>query len=84
MTMRTASAKRAPSRARFVLCLRNDGYSASLEERKIYRTIPDKEARARRLLRVVDESGEDYLYPAEWFVAIRVPQSAVEELVPAP
>ncbi len=65
---------------RFVLCIRNDGYQASLEERKIYRLVPDRDAKAHDLVRVVDESGEDYLYPADWFVPISVPQVAVKEL----
>ncbi|MBI5880307.1 MAG: hypothetical protein HZB53_21870 [Chloroflexi bacterium] len=67
-------------RPRFVLCIRNDGYPASLEERKIYRLIPDRDAKAHDLVRVVDESGEDYLYPAAWFVSITVPQAAITEL----
>jgi hypothetical protein len=64
----------------FVVCLRNDGYSASLEPRKIYRTLPDGEAAAHQLLRVVDESGEDYLFPADYFAPITLPQSVVEAL----
>jgi hypothetical protein len=65
---------------RFVLCIRNEGYGASLEERKIYRLIPDRDARAHDLIRIVDESGEDYLCPADWFVPISVPQAAIKEL----
>jgi hypothetical protein len=61
---------------RFVLCIDNAGYPASLEARKIYASIPDKSAAARGYLRVVDESGEDYLYPASRFVAIAVPTAA--------
>jgi hypothetical protein len=45
----------------FVVCIKNEGYSASLEPRKIYRVVPDGSAAAHRLIRVVDESGEDYL-----------------------
>ncbi len=67
-------------RQRCVLCIRNGGYNASLEERKIYRLIPDRDAKTHDLLRVVDESGEDYLYPAGWFVPISVPQAAIKEL----
>jgi hypothetical protein len=48
----------------FVVCIKNEGYSASLEPRKIYRVVPDSSAAAHRLIRVVDESGEDYLDPA--------------------
>jgi hypothetical protein len=54
----------------FVVCINNDEYPASLELHKIYRTIPDPDAKEDGDLRVIDESGEDYLYPAEWFVLI--------------
>jgi hypothetical protein len=57
----------------FVLCLRNDGYQASLEPRKVYRALPDSEARVHGQLRVVDESGEDYLFPKSFFVEIKLP-----------
>ena len=63
-------------RPRFVVCIKNDGYSASLEKRKIYRVLPDSQASAHSLLRIVDESGEDYLYPADFFVSITLPQPA--------
>ena len=51
----------------FVLCIKNDGYEVSLERRKLYVTIPDPEAAADGQIRVIDESGEDYLYPASHF-----------------
>jgi hypothetical protein len=54
--------------ARFVLCVRNEGYLAGLELRKEYRVLADEQASRRHLLRVIDESGEDYLYPQEYFV----------------
>ena len=57
----------------FVVCLRNDGYVASLEVRKPYPFIRDAEADANRLIRVVDESGEDYLYPARLFRKVALP-----------
>lgn len=60
---------------RFAVCVRNEGYEASLELHKIYRVLPDPDADQEADIRVVDESGEDYLYPAEWFVAIEVPES---------
>jgi hypothetical protein len=53
---------------RFVLCVRNEGYPAALELRKVYRVLGDERAAKRHQVRVVDESGEDYLYPREWFV----------------
>ena len=59
-----------------VICIRIEG-DADLEVRKVYRTIPDEAAARRRHLRVVDASGEDYLYPAEWFVAVEVSEEAL-------
>jgi len=59
---------------RFVVCVRNTGYRASLELRKIYQALPDADARAHSLVRVVDESGEDYLYPETFFRALDLPQ----------
>jgi hypothetical protein len=64
----------------FVVCLRNDGYEASLEPRKIYQVVPDKEAESHSMLRVIDESEEDYLFPASFFASISLPQSLAKEL----
>jgi hypothetical protein len=61
--------------AQFVICVGNKGYPASLELRKIYQVIPDKVAAKLHQIRVIDESGEDYLYPADYFVPVRLPQS---------
>jgi hypothetical protein len=58
---------------RYVVCLRNDGYAASLERHKIYQTLPDAQAKRLGQLRVIDESGEDYLYPADFFASIDLP-----------
>jgi hypothetical protein len=63
--------------ATYVLCVRNEDYEASLELRKIYQIVPDAEAQKNSLIRVIDESGEDYLFPASFFVAIQVPEEAV-------
>ncbi|KYC39909.1 hypothetical protein WA1_28490 [Scytonema hofmannii PCC 7110] len=60
----------------FVVCIRNDDYPASLEVRKIYQVLPDNYANEHRLLRIIDESGEDYLYPVVYFVPIELPQAA--------
>ena len=57
-----------------VVCLDNDGFAASLERRKIYISLPDPEAEKNGLLRVIDESGEDYLYPKASFGAIILPE----------
>ena len=70
--------KQRDSEMQFALCIRNDGYPASLEVRKIYRVLPDAQAAKHQLMRVIDESGEDYLYPVDYFVPITVPQVAVQ------
>jgi hypothetical protein len=64
----------------FVICIANKGYAASLELRKIYQIIPDKSAAALSQVRVIDESGEDYLYPEYFFVPVQLPQ-AVERAI---
>ncbi len=59
---------------RTVVCLDNEGYAASLERWKIYLALSDRAAAERGLLRIIDESGEDYLYPKAMFEAIALPQ----------
>lgn len=66
---------------RFAVCVNNIGYPASLELHKIYRILPDRDAEADGDLRVVDESGEDYLYPADFFVLIELPQAVEASLL---
>lgn len=67
----------------FVICVNNGGCPASLEVRKVYRVIPDAEAELHDYLRVIDESGEDYLHPTDCFVPIELPQAAKRVLVAA-
>ena len=62
---------------RFFLCLRNDGYAASLQPRTVYEGLADPKAESHGMLRIVDESGEDYLFPASLFTPIDVPERAV-------
>jgi hypothetical protein len=64
----------------FVVCINNENYPASLELHKIYRLIQDEDADAEGDIRIVDESGEDYLYPASYFVPINVPHVVEESL----
>lgn len=64
----------------FVVCVRNNGYEASLEPRKIYQALSDKEAESHKMLRVIDETGEDYLFPASLFSPISLPQTLAKEL----
>jgi hypothetical protein len=59
-----------------VLCVKNEGYKVSLEKRKVYRRLPGEPDRDDGLIRVVDESGEDYLFPSEFFVPIILPKAA--------
>jgi len=65
---------------RFAVCVNNAGYAASLEVRKLYEVISDPEAEKDQMIRVVDESGEDYLYSADRFVLAPLP-AAVEQAV---
>ena len=67
----------------FALCLNNEGYPASLEVGKLYRVIDDEQAAAENLLRVVDESGEDYLYHNSHFVFLELPLEVEQALVTA-
>jgi len=64
------------SQLRFVVCVKNKGYAASLELSKLYQAVSDDLAAKLRQIRVIDESGEDYLYPQEYFVPVEIPQSA--------
>ena len=69
---------RKPNGRRYVVFLSNEHYRASLVVRRIYKTLPDSEGAKRGLLRVVDESGEDYLYPEQLFATVALPK-AVEK-----
>jgi hypothetical protein len=62
----------------FVICINNKDYSASLEIRKVYQVVEDFNAIQHQMIRVIDESGEDYLYPKNYFISIELPK-AVEE-----
>lgn len=59
---------------RYAVCITNKGNEASLERNKLYVLLPDRQAEADGLVRVIDEDGEDYLYPADWFVAVELPK----------
>ncbi len=67
----------------FVVCLSNDGYAASLEPRKIYVALSDFEAERNGLLRVLDESGEDYLYSRSHFAVLKLPRGVEQALAAA-
>jgi len=65
---------------RYVLCVSNDGYEASLVVRRVYQTLLDPEAAKHGLIRVIDESGEDYLFPKDLFAAITIPKAVSRKL----
>jgi len=67
----------------FALCLNNEGYKASLEIGKLYRVIVDEQATAHGLMRIVDESGEDYAFSADRFYPIQLPQTIEAVLLTA-
>ena len=64
----------------FVVCVDNTDYPASLERCKIYQVLPDEQAAEHSLVRVVDESGEDYLYPSDYFLVVDLPQRVQQAL----
>lgn len=64
----------------FVVCIHNEGFEASLLPRRLYRVLPDPKAEAESLVRVVDETGEDYLYPKENFAPVEVTQEIAAAL----
>jgi hypothetical protein len=64
----------AKTAKKLVICIDNSGFEVSLERRKIYVAIPDARAAPLGQIRVVDESGEDYLYPQKFFIAVSLPQ----------
>ncbi len=65
----------------FAICVNNSEYPASLELHKIYRVLPDEDAAIDGDMRVIDESGEDYLYPAKWFVLVELPEVVEQSLL---
>ena len=69
-----------PARGQFAICVRNDGYEASLELRKLYPVLEDEFGSQHGMIRVIDESDEDYLFPSEYFVRISLPQALEKKL----
>jgi hypothetical protein len=68
------------TKPQFAICVNNNEYPASLELHKVYRLLPDKQAEQDGDLRVIDESGEDYLYPAEYFLLVDLPREKAKAL----
>ena len=69
------------NRPKFAVCIFNEDYPESLELRKLYQVLHDETAAKENLIRVIDESGEDYLYPSEWFISIDLPQTVEKTLM---
>jgi hypothetical protein len=66
-----------------VICVKNEDYPASLEKRKIYEALPDAMAERHGQIRVIDESGEDYLYPQGYFIPVSLPKNIEEAIIKA-
>jgi hypothetical protein len=75
--------KMTNSTPRFAVCINNSEYPASLEQHKIYRVLPDEDAEQDGDVRVIDESGEDYLYPADYFMTLDLPRDVQRVLLQA-
>ncbi len=65
------------TQTKFVICIENTEFPVSLEKRKLYRVVPDPDAEKNSQIRVVDESGEDYLYPAACFISADLSRAAL-------
>lgn len=65
----------------FAVCVRNDEHEESLELRKIYEVLDDADAAKHNMVRVIDEEGEDYLYPRDWFLPIELPHNIEQAIV---
>lgn len=66
---------------KFAICIKNEGYPASLQLWKVYRVLPDEKGARHNMIRVIDESGEDYLFSANYFVLVELPQLAESALL---
>ena len=66
---------------KYLLCVSNRGYEVSLELRKLYERIPDREAERHGQVRIIDESGEDYLYPSDFFAPVRLPAQTRNRII---
>jgi len=75
--------KKSRNGSKYVVCIKNRGYRVSLVLRRLYKILPDRQAEQHGLLRVIDESGEDYLYPQSLFMALELPRAAEKALAQA-
>lgn len=74
---------RPKTKPQCVVCISNEAYRASLQTRRLYRVLPDSEAEKRDLRRIIDESGEDYLFPANLFATVELPEAVGSKLAEA-
>ena len=70
-------------KSKLVICIENSDYPASLEKRKIYESLPDPKAQKIGQVRIIDESGEDYLYPSELFIEANLPKAVQTAVIEA-
>ena len=68
---------------KLVVCVKNAGYEASLERRKIYKALTDPETKKHKMLRIIDESGEDYLFPEGYFLSVALPPAVRQAVLAA-
>jgi hypothetical protein len=69
------------AKPQFAICIKNEEYPASLQLWKVYRVLPDEKGKRHNMIRVIDESGEDYLFSADYFVPVELPQLAESALL---
>ena len=69
------------AKPQFAICVNNEGYPASLQLWKVYRVLQDEKGARHKMLRVIDESGEDYLFSASYFVPVELPQTVESALL---
>jgi hypothetical protein len=79
--LKIGNSKMNETKPRFAICIKNDEYPASLQLWKVYRVLPDEKGAKHNMMRVIDESGEDYLFSASSFVTVELPQAVESALL---
>ncbi|HEX5509944.1 MAG TPA: hypothetical protein VFX37_15695 [Pseudolabrys sp.] len=82
-TSRSKDTQKRPAPKHLLVCVDNNGYQTSLEKRKIYVALPDTAAEKNGFVRIIDESGDDYLYPRSFFRSISLPQAVKKAVLAA-
>ncbi|WP_211285642.1 hypothetical protein [Marinobacter guineae] len=78
--LRSSEFSGKPMTHHFAVCTNNEGFEASLEPRKLYQVVEDEAAASHGMMRIIDESGEDYLYPAQLFTRLELPETLEKQL----